>query len=292
MKKTVLITGACINTGVAIVEKFAKNGWNVVFTGRNCETVHAKEKEYKENLEQYENEFIAEMGAEAIQRLLDEYDPDCYVHYFTQYLSMVSEIIGMPETQVHDFLHKRIYYVEEAGQSGYQSDTIVSYADYKEMLLPYNRRCEDDTNTPARVKTGFAYILELFDQHFDPTDERYAVLRKENWINDLQWVSNELKEELKDLPEYRAWISGDNERNVPPGGESGEQMRKRVLEAFSEIREDTVLVAHGGVIAAIMEYLFPEEHKSRYEWQPQNGCGYAVMNGCHWSSLSECVTKL
>ena len=158
------------------------------------------EKEYKENLEQYENEFIAEMGAEAIQRLLDEYDPDCYVHYFTQYLNMVSEIIGMPETQVHDFLHKRIYYVEEAGQSGYQSDTIVSYADYKEMLLPYNRRCEDDTNTPARVKTGFAYILELFDQHFDPTDERYAVLRKENWINDLQWVSNELKEELKDLP--------------------------------------------------------------------------------------------
>lgn len=47
MKKAVLITGACINTGVAIVEKFAENGWNIVFTGRNSETVHAKEKEYK-----------------------------------------------------------------------------------------------------------------------------------------------------------------------------------------------------------------------------------------------------
>ena len=47
MNKAVLITGACINTGVAIVEKFAKNGCNVVFTGRNSETVHAKEKEYK-----------------------------------------------------------------------------------------------------------------------------------------------------------------------------------------------------------------------------------------------------
>jgi len=47
MKKTVLITGACINTGVAIVEIFAKNGWDIVFTGRNCETVHNKEKEYK-----------------------------------------------------------------------------------------------------------------------------------------------------------------------------------------------------------------------------------------------------
>ena len=46
--KTVLITGACINTGVAIVEKFASEGYDVVFTGRNSETVHAKEREYAE----------------------------------------------------------------------------------------------------------------------------------------------------------------------------------------------------------------------------------------------------
>ena len=45
--KTVLITGACINTGVAIVEKFASEGYNVVFTGRNVEKVEAKENEYK-----------------------------------------------------------------------------------------------------------------------------------------------------------------------------------------------------------------------------------------------------
>ena len=46
--KTVLITGACINTGVAIVEKFASEGYNVVFTGRSLEKVKAKEKEYSE----------------------------------------------------------------------------------------------------------------------------------------------------------------------------------------------------------------------------------------------------
>lgn len=45
--KTALVTGACINTGVAIVEKFAAENWNVVFTGRNAEKVHAKEKEYQ-----------------------------------------------------------------------------------------------------------------------------------------------------------------------------------------------------------------------------------------------------
>jgi len=46
--KTVLVTGACINTGVAIVEKFASEGWNVVFTGRSAEKVRAAEKSYKE----------------------------------------------------------------------------------------------------------------------------------------------------------------------------------------------------------------------------------------------------
>ena len=41
IKKTALITGACINTGVAIVEKFASKGYNVIFTGRSMEKVHS-----------------------------------------------------------------------------------------------------------------------------------------------------------------------------------------------------------------------------------------------------------
>ena len=82
--------------------------------------------------------------------------------------------------------------------------------------------------------------------------------------------------DLKDTPPYQAWITGDNETNIPPLGESGAQMRERVLAAFSEIREDTCIIAHGGVIAAIMEQLFPDENKNRYEWQPQPGHGYAI----------------
>ena len=45
--KTVLITGACINTGVAIVEKFAAEGWNVVFTGRSIEKVSEAKARYE-----------------------------------------------------------------------------------------------------------------------------------------------------------------------------------------------------------------------------------------------------
>ena len=76
-------------------------------------------------------------------------------------------------------------------------------------------------------------------------------------------------EQLKDIPEYQAWLAGDNEVNVPPSGESGEQMKQRVLVALSRLEGDTVVITHGGVIAAIMAHRFPQEQKSRYQWQPQ-----------------------
>ena len=85
--------------------------------------------------------------------------------------------------------------------------------------------------------------------------------------------------ELKSDPAYQAWLTGDNEENVPPGGESGAAMKARVLPAFSALASqpgDTVLVTHGGVIAAIMESSFPGEGKNRYQWQPRPGHGYAV----------------
>ena len=44
LKKWALVTGACVNTGAAIVEKFASEGENVVFTGRNAERVRAAEE--------------------------------------------------------------------------------------------------------------------------------------------------------------------------------------------------------------------------------------------------------
>lgn len=88
-------------------------------------------------------------------------------------------------------------------------------------------------------------------------------------------------DELKDAPAYQRWLAGDNEANVPPEGESGAQMKRRVMAALSEIREDTCLVTHGGVIAAIMAELFPEEGKNRYQWQPKNGRGYVIENHCY-----------
>ena len=64
--KTVLVTGACINTGVAIVEKFAREGYNVVFTGRSIEKVKAAEDGYRQKFPN------VEITGYAIDSLLDE----------------------------------------------------------------------------------------------------------------------------------------------------------------------------------------------------------------------------
>lgn len=87
-------------------------------------------------------------------------------------------------------------------------------------------------------------------------------------------------DELQNRADYQAWISGDNERNVPPGGESGEQMQLRAFAALREIAAETdeaVILTHGGVICAVMQAIFPQEGRSRYDWQPYYGRGYAIF---------------
>ena len=56
--------------------------------------------------------------------------------------------------------------------------------------------------------------------------------------------------ELKDDPAYIEWISGNNEDNICPNGESGAQVTARALEALKPVISegvDAVVVAHGGV---------------------------------------------
>lgn len=66
MKPYTLITGACTNTGVAIVEKFAAEGRDVIFTGRNPEKVKAAEALYREKFP------AVDIRGYAIDSLLDE----------------------------------------------------------------------------------------------------------------------------------------------------------------------------------------------------------------------------
>lgn len=98
-------------------------------------------------------------------------------------------------------------------------------------------------------------------------------------------------EELKENDDYQRWLTGDNEANVPPNGESGVMMTQRVISGFQDLAAGEgvrVLITHGGVIAAIMAHLFPQEGKHRYGWQPKPGCGYRLEqedNGWHYRPM-------
>lgn len=88
-------------------------------------------------------------------------------------------------------------------------------------------------------------------------------------------------EELKDSPAYQAWLDSAGQA-APPGGESREQVRRRVLAAFRTVTaghapgERLALVVHGGTIMTLLEALEPGGQF--YRWQAPNGGGFR----CSW----------
>ena len=113
MTKYALVTGACVNTGVAIVEKFAYEGWNVVFTGRSPEKVQEAEKIYKEKFPNVDivgyaiDSLINEttVDEESVIKLFDTLDKkDIFVE--TLVLNAADQGLGMEifESPLTDFM--------------------------------------------------------------------------------------------------------------------------------------------------------------------------------------------
>ena len=85
-------------------------------------------------------------------------------------------------------------------------------------------------------------------------------------------------EELKDNPDYQAWI--DSGGTLPfPGGEEPEQFRDRCLEGYQKIvREHAgcpqiILVVHGGTVMSILSSL-GQPKADYFDWHVDNGHGY------------------
>lgn len=79
-EKWAFVTGACVNTGAAIIEKFACEGVNAVFTGRNADKVKIAEENYRKK---YPNVRIIGKTLNA----LDEYgqvDEECVKRVFAE----------------------------------------------------------------------------------------------------------------------------------------------------------------------------------------------------------------
>lgn len=144
----------------------------------------------------------------------------------------------------------------------------------REELLSLRYAIDPERFVTSGMKRTDETLQVLFGAVPYSVDARF----REVDFGDFEMKSYEI---LKNDPAYQAWLTGDNESNIPPGGESGAQMTRRVLDALRELPDGTALVTHGGVIAAIMASLFHREGKHRYQWQPQNGRGYEISGGSY-----------
>ena len=84
-------------------------------------------------------------------------------------------------------------------------------------------------------------------------------------------------EQLKDDPAFHEWITGDNEANICPNGESGNAVTERSLAALEPIiaaGEDAVIITHGGVIGGVLCRLFGRG--TRYDYHVEPGFGFTV----------------
>lgn len=103
-------------------------------------------------------------------------------------------------------------------------------------------------------------------------------------------------EELRDNPDYQAWLDGGG-AGAFPGGETNDQFRRRVRHGFLEcmwdaVKEDceaVVFLVHGGTIMAILD-AFSDPHEDFYCWQVKNGCGFQMKLGS--LDTEECSLKL
>ena len=132
---------------------------------------------------------------------------------------------------------------------------------------------ESYTELEARAKTGFYPTAERYytsgmlraEQSFRAIygDTPHSVLygMREADFGDFEMRNYA---ELKDDPAYIKWISGNNEDNICPNGESGAQVTARALEALKPVISegvDAVVVAHGGVIGGGGGAFFSESER-------------------------------
>lgn len=128
----------------------------------------------------------------------------------------------------------------------------------------------------VRITSGMRRTAETLRLLFDGEPDRIEPDLREIDFGAFEMLSYE---QLKSNQAYQSWITDETGELAPPGGESANAFRGRVIAAANRLTEDALIVTHGGVIAALMEYWFPEEEKNRWDWQPGFGRGYEVLLG-------------
>ncbi|MDR0221955.1 MAG: DNA-directed RNA polymerase subunit beta' [Oscillospiraceae bacterium] len=166
------------------------------------------EKEYVDMKERYEDDFFAKMGAEAVKELLSEYGNYRYDHYISANKRDFSLITGLTEDEIEDFLAKRYRVItffpeginEESGytkqEASFAENTVVTRKEYEEVIVPLNIKRRKSGYKIIETLTGSEYVEKLFEQNCSASSISRAYPR-ESWVNNTEWVSRELKEQLQ-----------------------------------------------------------------------------------------------
>ena len=167
------------------------------------------------------------------------------------------------------------------------SDVPLSPRGREELLELKGRVAYPDTNGLQLVTSGMKRADETLELLFGVRPDV-----RERGFCEMNFGRFEMHsyDELKNDADYQAWIMNEDGTMPTPGGESSAQFRKRVFAAADALRGDTLVVCHGGVIAALMQRWFPDEGNNMYQWQPDSGQGYCVALDIGRSSYA-CIAR-
>ena len=156
------------------------------------------DREYNDYKEKYEDDFYADMGAEAIKELLSEYDYERYDEFMRVNADDFSRITGLSRSQIIDILAKRLYIIDDPSIcEDYSAGEVITRKTFRTAVRKFNLLHPTKKIT---VKTGSKYIEELFDSYCaenDPDTLPITIADKEKWVNNIDWITDSLKTELE-----------------------------------------------------------------------------------------------
>jgi len=191
----------------------------------------------------------------------------------------------------------KIYLIRHGITEGNQKKWFYGSAD---LPLAEEGKRELERLKEENIYPEFPEDADLYTTGLLRTEQTFEILfgnRPHKIIKDLQEMSfGEYEcttyEEVKQYEDFESWAWDTTGDAKLPGAESKNQFASRVEKGLKELSgyhrlkelshrhsgEDTVsvVVCHGGVIAAVMMLLFPERNGNMWDWMPHPGFGYCI----------------
>lgn len=173
--------------------------------------------------------------------------------------------------------HGKTYCNEERLYCG-SSDVSLSNNGIEELRILKNKklypRCK------LNYTSGAKRANETFEILYSHNNYREKKDFFEYDFGDFELKSYDMLKEDKD---YIRWITDNTEGVCCPNGESKLQFYKRIKKAFKELlkeiedssENEALLLCHGGTIGTLL-WLFCDNNKNFYDYQPSCGGGYKL----------------